>query len=38
LGWLARAKRFIAYVNAISGILLIIIGILLITNKLQILG
>jgi len=38
LGWLARAKRFIAYVNAISGTLLIIIGILLITNKLQILG
>jgi cytochrome c-type biogenesis protein len=35
---LARAKRLILYVNAISGLLLIIIGVLLITNKLQILG
>ncbi|KPA14752.1 cytochrome c-type biogenesis protein CcdA [Candidatus Magnetomorum sp. HK-1] len=38
LGWLSRAKRFIVYVNAISGSMLIIIGILLIINKLQILG
>ncbi|MBF0451605.1 MAG: sulfite exporter TauE/SafE family protein [Candidatus Magnetomorum sp.] len=38
LGWLARAKRLIVYVNTISGLLLIIIGILLITNKLQLLG
>jgi len=38
LSWLSRAKYFIKYVNTISGVLLIIIGILLIINKLQILG
>jgi len=38
LTWLSRAKQLIKYVNTISGILLFLIGILLITNKLQILG
>ena len=38
LTWLSRTRKFIKYVNTISGLLLIIIGILLITNKLQIMG
>jgi cytochrome c-type biogenesis protein len=38
LSWLSRARKFIKYVNTISGSLLIIIGILLIINKLQIMG
>jgi len=38
LSWLSRTKQFIKYVNTISGSLLIIIGILLIINKLQIMG
>jgi len=38
LGWLSQAKKFIVYVNVFSGALLVIIGILLIINKLQILG
>jgi len=38
LTWLSRARQFIKYVNTISGSLLIIIGILLIINKLQFMG
>jgi cytochrome c-type biogenesis protein len=38
LTWLSRTRHFIKYVNTISGFLLIIIGILLIINKLQIMG
>jgi len=38
LTWLSRTRQFIKYVNTISGALLIIIGILLIINKLQIMG
>jgi cytochrome c-type biogenesis protein len=38
LSWLSRTRHLIKYVNTISGSLLIIIGILLIINKLQIMG